>query len=198
MDHITNEQALEVIKGMIEKTKEKQNYTGFYHLLWGILVSFAIVAMYILIEFDLFKLIGFLWALIGLGGAITSIVYSKKTFSKQGVVKYPDLGLGSIWTGIMISMFLVTFIFPYLNAYKWHVIYTMVCMLMGIANVSTGILIKQKMSLINGILWWIGSILFLIIKNEVLFMGVFLLLLVVNNIIPGIILYKRARAQNDQ
>ncbi len=198
MDQITNEQALGVIKEMIEKTKEKQDQTGFYHLLWGILVSLAIVAMYILIEFELYNLIGFSWALFGFGGAIASVVYSKRTFCKQGVVKYPDLGLGSIWIGTMIAMFFVTFVFPFLKAYEWHVIYTMICMLMGIANVSTGILIKQRMSIISGILWWIGSVLFLIIRSEVIFMGTFVLLLIVNNIIPGIILYKRARVQNDQ
>ena len=195
MDQITNEQALGVIKEMIEKTKEKQDQTGFYHLLWGILISLAIVAMYILIEFELFSLIGYSWALFCFGGAITSVVYSKKTFCKQEVIKYPDLGLSSIWISTMIAMFFVGFVFPFLDAYKMSVVYTMICLLMGIANVSSGIMIKQKMSIINGILWWIGSILFLIIKSEFLFMSTFVLLLIVNNIIPGIILYKRARAQ---
>lgn len=198
MDQITNEQALEVIKEMIGKTKEKQDQTGFYHLLWGILISLAIVAMLVLTEFELYSMIKFSWALFCFGGAITSVVYSKKTFCKQGVIKYPDLGLGAIWICTMIAMFFVGFVFPFLDAYKLHVIFTMVCLLMGIANVSTGILIKQRMSIISGILWWIGSVLFLIIKNEVIFMGVFVLLLIVNNIIPGIILYKRARVQNDR
>ncbi len=198
MDQITNEQALGVIKEMIEKTKEKQDQSGFYHLLWGILISLAIASMYILIEFELFNLIGYSWALFCFGGAITSIVYSKKTFCKQGVIKYPDLGLSAIWICTTIAMFFVGFIFPFLDAYKLHVIYTMICLLMGIATVSTGIIIKQRMSIISGILWWIGSVLFLIIRSEVIFMGTFVLLLIVNNIIPGIILYKRARVQNDQ
>jgi hypothetical protein len=196
MDQISNEQALGVIKEMIEKTKEKQDQTGFYHLLWGILISLAIVAMIILNEFELYNLIGYSWALFCFGGAITSVIYSKKTLRKQGVIKYPDLGLSSIWMSTMIAMFFVGFVFPFLNAYKWHVVFTMICLLMGVANVSMGILIKQKMSIINGILWWIGSVLFLIITNEVIFMGVFVLLLIVNNIIPGIILSKRARVQN--
>ncbi len=196
MNQITNEQALGVIKEMIEKTKGKQNQTGFYHLLWGILISLAIVAMYILIEFEMYNLIKFSWALFCFGGAITSVVYSQKTFRKQGIIKYPDLGLSSIWFVTMIAMFFVGFVFPFLNAYKVHVVFTMVCLLMGIANISTGIIIKQKMSIISGILWWIGSVLFLIIKSDVVFMGTFVLLLFVNNIIPGIILYKRARVQN--
>ena len=66
MDQITNEQALEVIKEMIERTKRKQNYAGFYHLLWGVLISLAIVAMYILIKFEMYDLIGFSWAFFGI------------------------------------------------------------------------------------------------------------------------------------
>ncbi|MDP8202314.1 MAG: hypothetical protein P9M11_09295 [Candidatus Tenebribacter burtonii] len=196
MDQITNEQALEVIKDMIERRKMKHNQTGFYHLLWGILISCAIVAMYVLVGSGLDHLIVYSWAIFVVGGAVASFVYAKRTYEKQGSSKDLDLGLSSIWIGTMIAMFFVAFIFPILNAYKWHVIYTMVCLLIGIANISTGILIKQKISLFNGILWWIGSILFLIIRNELVFMGVFVLLLVVNNIIPGFHLYNLARKQN--
>ena len=115
-------------------------------------------------------------------GSDSRLIHMPPTFIRKG--------------GALLAMFLVAFIFPYLHAYKWQVIYTMVCLLMGIANISTGILIKQKMSLINGILWWVGSILFLIINNEVVFMGLFILLLVVNNIIPGFYLNSLARKQN--
>jgi hypothetical protein len=196
MDQITNEQALEVIKDMLEKIKTKHNQTGFYHLLWGIIISLAIVSMYILMNTGLYNLIGFSWAFFGIGGAIVSAVYSKKVFKEKSGINYPDLGLGAIWISTMIAMFFVAFVFPYLNAYRWYVVYTMVCLLMGIANISTGILIKQKMSLVNGILWWVGSILFLVIRNEVVFMGTFVLLLVVNNIIPGFILNSLTRKQN--
>ena len=184
MDQITNEQALQVIKDMIERTKKKQIYTGFPHLLWGILISCAIIAMYVLIGAGLDHLIGYSWAIFGIAGAIITTVYSKKIYAKKGGNNYPDLGLGTIWIVTMIAMFFVAFIFPILNAYKWHVIYTMVCLLMGIANISTGIL------------WWIGSILFLVINNEAVFMGLFILLLVVNNIIPGFYLNSLARKQN--
>ncbi|MCK5052254.1 MAG: hypothetical protein KAS53_11070 [Candidatus Cloacimonetes bacterium] len=196
MDQITNEQALEVIKEMIERTKRKQNYAGFYHLLWGVLISLAIVAMYILIKFEMYDLIGFSWAFFGIGGAIVSVIYSKRTYEKQGSIQYPDLGINSIWMGLMIAMFLVAFVFPILKAYEWYIVYVMVSLLLGAANFSTGILLKQKMPIINGILWWIGSIFLLILENQVAFMGVFVLLLIVNNVIPGIYLYSLARKQN--
>jgi len=196
MDQITNEQAIEVIKDMIERRKMKYNQTGFYHLLWGVLISLAIVAMYILMNTGWYHLIGYSWAFFGIGGAVVSAVYSKRICNKQGSSDFPDLGLSAIWISTTIAMFFVAFIFPFLHAYQWQVIYTMVCLLMGIANIATGILIKQKMSLINGILWWVGSVLFLIIRSEVVFMGLFILLLVVNNIIPGIYLNSLVRKQN--
>lgn len=198
MDQITNEQAMEVIKDMLERRKMKYNQTGFYHLLWGVLISLAIVAMYTLRNTGLYHLIGYSWAFFVIGGVVVSAIYSKRVCDKQGSSDFQDLGLSAIWVSTTIAMFFVAFIFPFFQAYQWHVIYTMVCLLMGIANIATAILIKQKMSLINGILWWIGSVLFLIIKSEVVFMGTFVLLLIVNNIIPGIILYKRARVQNDR
>ncbi len=196
MDQITNEQALEVIKEMIERTKRKQNYTGFYHLLWGVLISIAIVVMYILHEAQLYHLIGYSWAFFCIGGAIASVIYSKRTYEKQGSIQYPDLGISSIWIGLMIAMFFVAFVFPILKAYEWYIVYAMVSLLLGAANFSTGILLKQKMPIINGILWWIGSIFLLILENQVAFMSVFVLLLIVNNIIPGIYLCGLARKQN--
>ena len=196
MEKFTNEQALEVIKVMIEKTKEKQCYNGFYHLLWGILVSLAIVVMHILIKTQLYYLIGYSWALFGFGGAIASIIYSKKTFKKQGNIKYPDLGISSMWIGLMIALFFVTFVFPILKAYEWKIIYAMVSLLMGSANFSTGIFLKQKMSIINAILWWIGCIILIILQSYFAIMGVFVILLIVNNIIPGIYFYNLARKDN--
>jgi len=196
MDQISNEQALGVIKDMIERTKRKQNYAGFYHLLWGILISSAIVVMYILIEFEMYDLIGFSWAFFGIGGSIVSIIHSKRTYEKQGNIQYPDFGISAIQTGTMIALFFVAFIFPLLKAYEWYVVYVMVSLLLGASNFSTGIILKQKMPKINGILWWIGSVLLLILENQVAFMGVFVLLLVVNNIIPGIYSYGLARKQN--
>ncbi len=196
MEQLSNEQALEVIKDMIERTKRKQNYTGFYHLLWGVLVSIAIVVMYILNKAQLYHLIGYSWAFFGFGGAIVSIIYSKRIYEKQGNIQYPDLGIGSIWIGLMIALFFAAFVFPILKAYEWYVVYAMVSLLLGAANFSTGILLKQKMPIINGILWWIGSIFLLILENQVAFMSVFVLLLIVNNIIPGIYLYGLARKQN--
>ncbi|MBC8415633.1 MAG: hypothetical protein H8E11_04315, partial [Candidatus Cloacimonetes bacterium] len=180
MEKLTNEQALEVIKDMIEKTKERQCYNGFYHLLWGILVSFAIVAMHIFIKTQLYHLIGYSWAFFGFGGAIVSIIYSKRTYKKQGNIKYPDLGISSMWIGLMIALFFVAFVFPILKAYEWYVVYAMVSLLLGAANFSTGILLKQKMPIINAILWWIGCIFLLILENQVAFMSVFVLLLIVN------------------
>ena len=196
MEQLTNEQALEVIKDMIEKTKEKQCYNGFYHLLWGILVSCAIVVMHIFIKTQLYHLIGYSWAFFGFGGAIVSIIYSKKTYEKQGNIKYPDLGISSMWIGLMIALFFVTFVFPILKAYEWKIIYAMVSLLMGSANFSTGIFLKQKMPIMNAILWWIGCIILIILKNYFAVMGVFVILLIVNNIIPGIYLYNQARKNN--
>lgn len=196
MDQITNEQALEVIKEMIERTKRKQNYTGFYHLLWGVLISITIVVMYILHEAQLYHLIGYSWAFFCIGGAIASVIYSKRTYEKQGNIQYPDLGISSMWIGLMIALFLAAFIFPILKAYEWSVVFAMVSLLMGSANFSTGIFLKQKMPIINGILWWIGCIILLILKNYFATMGVFVILLIVNNIIPGIYLCALARKQN--
>ncbi len=196
MEELTNEQALEVIKDMIEKTKERQCYTGFYHLLWGILISLAIVAMYIFIKTQLYHLIGYSWAFFCFGGAIASIIYSKKIYEKQGNIRYPDFGINSMWTGLMIALFLVAFIFPILKAYEWSIVFAMVSLLMGSANFSTGIFLKQKMPIMNGILWWIGCIILIILKNYFAIMGVFVILLIVNNIIPGIYLYNLARKNN--
>ena len=196
MEQLSNEQALGVIKNMIEKTKMKQNQTGFYHLLWGVLVSLAIVVMYVLIKAQLYNMIGYSWEIFGVGGAITSVIYSKRFYKKQGIIQYPDLGISSIWIGLMIAMFLVTFIFPILKAYDWYVVYAMVSLLMGCANFATGLLLKQKLPLFNGILWWVGSIVLLILKYQVAFIAVFVLLLIVNNIIPGIYYYSLARKYN--
>jgi hypothetical protein len=196
MEKLTNEQALEVIKGMIEKTKEDQCYAGFYHLLWGIIVAFALAVMYILIKVESYNWIGISWAFFGVTGTVISILHSKKTFNIKGTENYPDLGINAMWIGVMISLIFVTFILPLLKAYEWSVVFVMVSLLLGTANFSTGYFLKDKLSIFSGILWWIGCVVLLLMKSYFAVMGVFVILLIVNNIIPGIYLYSQARKQN--
>ena len=196
MDQMTHEQALQVVKEMINKTKEKQCYAGFYHLLWGIIVAVALAAMYFLLRAGKYGWIGYSWAFFGLTGGIISYLYYRRTYEKQGNLRYPDLGINAMWIGTMISMIFATFVFPILGAYNWSVVFVMVCLLLGAANFSTGLFLKEFWSLIHGTLWWTGSVILLLIRkpdNYFTLMTVFVVLLVINNIIPGIILSFQAR-----
>jgi hypothetical protein len=72
----------------------------------------------------------------------------------------------------------------------------MVCLLLGSANFSTGLFLKESWSLIHGLIWWAGSVILLLLRkpdNYFALMAVFVVLLIINNIIPGIILSIQAR-----
>jgi len=184
-DQISSEQALEVIKSMIENSRQKQRYAGFYHLLWGVLISLAIGTMYLLLKAENYSMIGFSWAGYSIVGAILSITHSKKNYINEGSKNYPDIGIGAIWISLMVAMVLVCFVFPYMGAYGWEVIYIMVCLLLGIGNLVTGLILKEKLPIINGILWWLGSIALLFMNGYFSYMALFVGLLFINNILPG-------------
>lgn len=195
-DLISNEQALELIKGMIENSKQKRRNEGFYHLLWGIVITMAIVVMYFLLKAEMYKYIGWSWGTFCGVGAIISTLHSRKQYSKKGM-SYTDLGIGATWYTLMFSMVLVCFVYPVLlNAYSWAIVYVLCCLLLGFANLVTGMILKEKLPIFNGIIWWIGSIVLLLVNSELFFLGIFIGLLFLNNILPGIYLISQERKYN--
>jgi hypothetical protein len=196
MEKLSNEQALDVIKKMIEKTKEDQCYAGFFHLLWGVIVSAAIVVMYFLLKAGLYSWISISWAGFSIVGVMLSIIHTKKNIAKKGNTNFPEQALNAMWTGAMISLVFVTFVFPLLKAYEWSVVFVMVSVLLGSVNFSTGYFLKDKLSIFNGIVWWIGSVILLLLNNYLVVLLAFVGLVLINNIIPGIYLYIKAGKQN--
>ena len=194
---ISNDQALEVIKQMIENSKKKQRYAGFYHLLWGILVSLAIITMYLLIKNEMYNFIGWSWGAYSAVGAVVSSIYSKKHYDSKRV-NYPDIGISATWSALMVSMIFVCFIFPYLGAYSWEIVFVMVSFLLGSANFVTGKILKENLPISNGIIWWLGSIALLLVKDYTLTLALFVGLLFINNIVPGIFLLLLDRKNNEK
>lgn len=194
-DQISSEQALEVIKGMIENSKQKRRNEGFYHLFWGIVISMATLSMYFLIKAEMYSYIGWSWAGFTIPGAFISIMHSRKHYTKRGA-SYADLGIGATWYTLMFAMVLVCFVYPMLNAYSSGVIFILSCLLLGFANLITGMILRDKLPIVNGIIWWLGSIGLLLVSSALSITIIFIGLLFLNNILPGIYLISQERKYN--
>jgi hypothetical protein len=100
---LTPQESLQLIEGMIQKTKANYHDRGISALLWGTVVTIASLVTYARIEFD-FNLGFDIW-LIVLFAIIPQIFISIQEKRKIKIRKYDDEAIDAVWIVYAISIF---------------------------------------------------------------------------------------------
>jgi len=181
---MSSEESLNIIRTMIESTKQDLRDNGSWFLLWGWLVFFACV-----IHFSLMKL-GFdqpslAWMLMPLGGVI-SIFKGIKEDKQQKVKTHIDEFMKYVLIAFMVSLFIVLGFMSKLELYT----YPMVMMVYGIWLFVSGGVIQFRPLQIGGVINWLLAILtfFVGFEMQLVLLAAAVLL---GYIIPGYILRSR-------
>ncbi|MFZ1695045.1 MAG: hypothetical protein WAT74_17755, partial [Flavobacteriales bacterium] len=107
--HLTPEQSLKVIEGMIGQAKRSFSRLSFYFLLWGILLTGAMLATYLLADIEPAMRHGMPWGIAGIGGGIISSIYGARQSRQEQVANPMDRIVGWVWGSFVITMMLVLF-----------------------------------------------------------------------------------------
>ena len=185
---ITQEDSLRIIESMIESTKKKvTKLDSYYSLLWGYLVLTASLLHYYLLEAGYGAKAPNAWFLMLIGG-MASFWISIKRNKERKVKTYFDNVLFYLWTGFVISIFLII-----LNGkYVAFQITPLILLLYGFVLMINGGIFNFKPQMVGAVISWIACFVAfrLEFKDQLLVEALVVLL---SYIVPGHILYSMAK-----
>lgn len=141
---------LELIENMLAAGRRKTENWGWTFVLWG-------VAYYVAIAWSNWGSASLAWPITMIAaGIITGAVASRK--KSQEPKTTIGRAIGSIWIALGISMFLLFMAMGFTQRIEVHVYVAIVGAMLGMANATSGLILKWKMQFACAVLWWIASV----------------------------------------
>ena len=141
---------LELLESMLAAGRRTTENWGWTFVLWG-------VAYYVAIAWRNLAHSNLAWPVTMIGAAIlTCIIAARKR--PQAPETTMGRAVGSIWISLGISMFLLFMSLGFSNRMEFHVFVAIACAMLGMANATSGMILKWKMQLTCAVVWWIAAI----------------------------------------
>jgi hypothetical protein len=177
-------ESLELIAGIINKTKENINQHSFIFLLWGWSLALASIGRFILAYFIGFQHSFIPFPLLSAVAIIISILfYTGKKFTSAET--HLSFFLKKLWFGILIGMVLVVFASVKQNLQPSP--FTLI--LGGVGTLVTGLVLKFRPLQIGGTLMLAASVISCFISDDYKFLIVGLAI-IPGYLVPGYLLKK--------
>lgn len=184
---------LTVIKKIMEDSRKVNIDNGNHFLLWGIIVTFALIANYIML---LIKTpgtyIGLMWLILMISAAIIDGIMGRREVRARKAHTYAANILGSLWFASGIAMFIYGFLGLMTKAYNPVFICPIISTSLGISYFTSGAIQQVKWLQNVSFGWWAGAAVMFIFPSihSVLIFAVMMTCL---QIVPGIILNKKSK-----
>jgi hypothetical protein len=149
---------IQLIRDMIEKTKEKAAESWKFFSVWGFLIIAAIVGHYALVYFEIFNVIWINWIVFMLVGVFLSIFYIGKKEKTSGATTYAENAIGHLSFACGIAFMLAGFVFPILKLYTYGEIPVVISMIVGILLFVIGGIYEWNLLKWSALLWWLGGV----------------------------------------
>jgi hypothetical protein len=162
---------------------------GLSFIVWGILVTIGVGSIYIERLNESWSWSGWVWLATIVGGIIFSILYGRKR-SQSPVQTFASSLLGRLWSALGISMGLVGFVGSISRMIDPMAIAPLMACFLAVSYYVSGIVYDLKWFRNLAFGWWIGAIV-MFLWHSPHTLGLYCLLMIAFQIIPGIILYRR-------
>jgi len=149
---------IQLIRDMIEKTKEKAAESWKFFSVWGILIIAAIIGHYTLVYFEIFNAIWINWIVFMLAGVFLSVFYIGKKDKTRGATTYAENAIGHLSFACGIAFMLAGFVFPILKLYTYGEIPVVISMIVGILLFVIGGIYEWNLLKWSALLWWLGGV----------------------------------------
>lgn len=188
------ESELSVIKKIMEDSRRINIDNGIHYIFWGALITVALIVNYImLLTKTPGNYIGLMWFILMILGAIVDVFIGRRQSIKSPVQTFTSRILGSLWLASGISMFMFGFVGSVTKAYNPIFICPIIATSLGISFFTSGVI--QQINWLRNIAfgWWIGAAA-LFIFPSVHTLLIFAVMIVCFQLIPGIILNRKSKA----
>jgi hypothetical protein len=152
-ENFSPQQSLLLIQSMIDKTKGNLGRNRFYFLLWGWFVFLAILLQFILKVVLHYERHYLVWLGV-IPAVIITIIYTYRQNKQRGVRTYIGDSMASLWTGVGISFFVLSFIISS-SKEGWMFSYPFFILLYGLGTFISGRILKFTPLIIGGVINWI-------------------------------------------
>lgn len=151
---ITEQESVQLIRTMLQRTQHQLRDNGFFYLLWGWLVFAAAAINYTLwLALGPVQLAFIPWAvLMPLGGVVTSVVSARYKKQRTGVTTYMQELLNKLVLAYLISLFIMLFFGIWLVG--WEKTYPFIIIIYGIWLFVSGSALQFKWLVGGGIFSW--------------------------------------------
>ncbi|MBL7984784.1 MAG: hypothetical protein JNM91_07285 [Flavobacteriales bacterium] len=184
---LTPQQSLQLIEQMIGQAKRSFQRMSFYFLLWGVLLTLAMLATYLLKDGAPATQHGLPWGVAGVLGGILSAIHGSRQ-SKTEHVKNPMDGIiGWLWASFVITMLII--ILGSALAHRDPGV--VITLLTGIPTFMTGRIMHFRPLIIGGIVFWVAGIAMHFTSDPLALTGLYCGAMVLGYIIPGLMLKRQ-------
>lgn len=184
---LTPEQSLRLIESMIGQAKKSFSRVSFYFLLWGILLTLAMLATYLLRDLPDAVGQGAPWGVAGIGGGIISGIHGARQGKREPVNNPMDGLIGWLWSSFVITMF-ITIVMSVMDQRDPA---AMITLLTGIPTFMTGQIMRFRPLIIGGVIFWLAGIVMHITQDPLVLTLLYCGAMLLGYIVPGIMLKRQ-------
>jgi hypothetical protein len=199
MNELEAKEEIRLIREMIQKTRRATAESGTLYFFWGIWIILAIIGNYILVWLEKYDWIWLDWVAFVLLGMAYSTFYGIRQEKRQAVATYVQIAARYLAMACAMGFLLFGLIFPLLKLYSWEVIPPLIAVMAGIELFAIGGIYEWNLLKWCGALWWLASLLMLLVPKEYRTL-VFVPLILVAYLLPGWVLrstYKKSVNGNE-
>jgi hypothetical protein len=146
---LSPQESLDLIKNMINRTKDSVVDNSFYFLFWGWLVFACCIGQYVLKVYLHFPNHFAVWWTMPIGGVITGIYGARQSRVKK-VKTFVEDALGYLWIAVALSFAVLVIANMISKTPSWQTSFTYYILLYAIGTFVSGSLIRFKPLIIGG------------------------------------------------
>lgn len=187
---------LSVIKKIMEDSRSVVIDNGWHYIYWGVVVSGALIANYIMAIYRVpFNYQGLMWFITMISAAIIGGIYERIAEKKRKVKTFAGKLLSSLWFAGGIAMFMFGFVGTITNSYNAIYIAPIISTVLGITYYTSGEIQQIKMLKYISFIWWAGAI-FLFALPTVHTLLIFGVMMIFFQVIPGVIIRNKYKKES--
>ncbi|MBZ0201658.1 MAG: hypothetical protein IT281_05860 [Ignavibacteria bacterium] len=197
-DSTQAELELSVIKKIMEDSRSVVLDNGWHYIFWGITVSAALIANYIMVLSRVSgNYQGLMWFVLMILAYAIVVIIERRTEKKIKVKTFAGRIINALWAATGVAMFIFGFIGVITKSYDPIFISPIISTALGISYYTSGVIQQVKWLQYLSVGWWAGALV-LFYQPSVHTLIIFAGMVICFQIIPGIILHRQYRNESNK